>query len=254
MQQGIYEDIYREELTHWWFRARRTIVATMLWQFASQQRPLLIADIGCGMGASFNMLAEFGWVVGVDYSATALTFSRQRGHPRLVAAGLPNLPFCDDRFDVVCALDVIEHIDDDQAAVRELWRICKPGGLLTVTVPAFQWLWSEHDEVNEHKRRYSRQQLRACIAQSNSEWLKLSYMNTVLAPPFILFRLTRNLLGKAKRRTAPPKSDVFEIPPLLNRLCEKCFSAEVTWLRHGSLPFGTSLICVVRKRVPVDAN
>ena len=247
MHHQIYEDIYRAELTHWWFRGRRHIVATMLRRFAPPDRPLRIADVGCGMGASFEMLGEFGWVVGMDYSATALGFSRQRGFPRLLAAALPRLPFADGEFDVVCALDVIEHIDDDAAAASELWRVCKPGGLLVITVPAYKWLWSEHDDINEHKRRYTRPQLRDRLALPGSEFLRLSYMNTLFAPPVMLFRLARTLVGKKRTGPGDLKSDVFPMPGPLNAVFELLFSSEATWLRYAGLPFGISLICILRK-------
>jgi SAM-dependent methyltransferase len=160
---------------------------------------------------------------------------------------LPQLPVPDDAFDVVCALDVIEHIDDDRAAARELWRICKPGGLLVVTVPAYEWLWGEHDDINDHKRRYTRRQLQSCLAEPRAEFLKLSYMNTVLAPPVMLFRGLKNLGRNNRHQQAAPRSDVFDFPPLLNKSLEKLFSAEAAWLKHGRLPFGISLICVARK-------
>lgn len=247
MHQQIYEDIYNAELTHWWFCGRRNIVATLVRRFATKSRPLRIADVGCGMGASFEMLGEFGWVVGLDFSPTALGFSQQRGFPRLLAAALPNLPFPDAEFDVVCALDVIEHIDDDAAAVRELWRVCKPGGLLVVTVPAYEWLWSEHDDINEHKRRYTRYQLRDRLALPAGELMRLSYMNTIFAPPVMLFRLLKRFGGKKKTAPADMKSDVFPVPRLLNAVQSFLFSSEGAWLRLASLPFGTSLICILRK-------
>jgi SAM-dependent methyltransferase len=247
MQEHYYQDYYNAELTHWWFRARRHIVAALLRQFAPAMRPLRVADVGCGMGANFDILAEFGWVVGVDYSPTALAFSLGRGHTRLVSAALPKLPFADGEFDAVCALDVIEHIDDDRAAVRELWRVCKPQGLLMVTVPAYEWLWSKHDDINEHKRRYTRGRLQACLAQPQAEFLRLSYMNTILAPPLMLFRGAKNFAGKRKKNDHRPRSDVFDCPSPLNKLLEKLFSAEAVWLRHSTLPFGVSLVCVARK-------
>lgn len=140
MKEQLYDDIYRAELTHWWFRARRQIVAAMLRRFAPKKRPLQIIDVGCGMGASFTMLAEFGKVIGADFSSAALAYSRTRTSLPLVAAALPSLPFPDDSFDVVTAMDVIEHIEDDLSAVREMWRVCRPGGILLVTVPALQWM------------------------------------------------------------------------------------------------------------------
>jgi SAM-dependent methyltransferase len=247
MHPQIYEDIYNAELTHWWFCGRLHIVTSLLRRFAPKSRPLRVADVGCGMGASLEALGEFGWVAGLDYSATALGFSRQRGFLRLLAAALPSLPFPDAEFDIVCALDVIEHIDDDAAAVRELWRVCKPGGLLVVTVPAYEWLWSEHDDINEHKRRYTRPLLRKRLTLPGSELVRLSYMNTLFAPPAMLFRLLRNLGGKKKSAASDMKSDVFPLPRPLNAIFKFLFSSENIWLRYAPLPFGISLICILRK-------
>jgi SAM-dependent methyltransferase len=249
MQQQIYEDIYRFELTHWWFRGRRHVIASMLRRFSPSRRPLKVADVGCGMGSTFDMLSEFGWVVGIDASPTALAFSKDRGHPLLVAGGLPVLPFPDGVFDIVCALDVIEHLDDDYAAVRELWRICKPGGLLMITVPAYQWLWSEHDDINEHRRRYTRPRLRAALGQAPVDCLKLSYINTFLAPPVMLVRLVKRLFRKPEKDPSTLKSDVYPVPKAANKILQAVFASEATWLRYGSLPFGISVLCVARKPV-----
>lgn len=247
MHEQLYRDIYETELTHWWSRARRHILAATLRQFAPPDRPLRIADVGCGMGSTFGMLSEFGWVAGIDSSPTALSFSKERGHPSLVAASLPNLPFADGTFDVVCALDVIEHIDNDYAAADELWRVCKPGGLLLITVPAYEWLWSEHDEINDHCRRYTRSRLQASFERDPIEYLKLSYMNTLLAPPVMLFRLLKRTVRKAPNNSAELKSDIYSLPSFLNGILEKIFASEAVWLRHGSLPFGISVLCVARK-------
>jgi SAM-dependent methyltransferase len=247
MRPQLYEDIYRAELTHWWFRSRLRIVTALLRRFAPARRPLHVADVGCGMGATFHALSQFGRVVGVDPSDTALGCSLTRGHPWLVSGALPALPFADGSFDVVCALDVIEHLDDDRAAARELWRICAPGALLAVTVPAYPWLWSDHDEINDHKRRYTRQRLSECLSFSDGEVVRFSFMNVVLAPPVMIFRLVKNLLVR-RRPGRAVRSDVFLFPAPINALLEAMFSSEVLWLRHGSFPFGCSLICVLRKR------
>ncbi len=130
---------------------------------------------------------------------------------------------------------------------RELWRVCKPGGLLVVTVPAYEWLWSEHDDINEHKRRYTRPQLRDRLALPDGELVRLSYMNTLFALPVMLFRLVRRAGGQKKSASADLKSDVFPLPPMLNSILKFLFSSEAVWLRHAPLPFGISLICILRK-------
>jgi len=247
MHEQLYRDIFETELTHWWAKARRHILASMLRYFAPPDRPLRIADVGCGMGSTFEMLSEFGWVVGVDLSPTALAFSKQRGHPLLIAGSLPSLPFADATFDVVCALDIIEHLDDDHAAARELWRICKPGGLLLVTVPAYEWLWSEHDSINEHRRRYTRHRLQEVFEHLPLEYLKLSYMNTLLAPPVMLIRLLNKIFHKTSNTSTELKSDVYSVWPPLNTALTNIFASEAVWLKKGSFPFGISAICVARK-------
>ena len=253
MREQLYEEIYRAELRHWWFRSRLRIIAALLRRFAPPVRPLWVADVGCGMGASFGALAGFGRVVGVDNSFKALEFSRSRGPHRLVAGALPELPFSDGTFDVVCALDVIEHLDDDRGAVCDLWRACKPGGLLVVTVPACPWLWSEHDEINEHKRRYTRAALRQCLSQPDGEWLRLSYMNTLLAPPVMVGRPLWRLFRKFRKRFGGPRSDIFNAPALVNGLLAGLFGAEALWLPRHGLPFGVSLVAVLRKKQETPA-
>ncbi len=247
MRERLYEEIYRAELAHWWFRGRRNIVTALIRHFATPARPLCVADVGCGMGANFAALAEFGNVVGVDNSPKALEFSRSRGSYRLVAGALPQLPFPDEAFDIVCALDVIEHLDDDAGAVREMWRVCKQNGLLVVTVPACPWLWSEHDEINDHKRRYTRRALRDCLEQADGEWVRLSFMNAFLAPPLMLYRPLLRWCRRFKAPAEGPRSDIFNLPAPLNSLLAGLFGGESHWLKHGSLPFGVSLVGVLRK-------
>ena len=248
MHPQIYEDIYQAELTHWWFQARLQIVSSLIRRFSPGPAPRRIADIGCGMGASLERLARLGTVVGADFSPTALAFARSRTREPLVAAALPDLPFADGQFDVVCALDVIEHIDDDAAAVRELSRICRPGGLLVLTVPAYPWLWSEHDDINEHKRRYTRRRLQECLAPLPIDVLRLSYMNTLLAPPLMLARLIKRAC-KSRQAAQPEKSDVFAVAEPLNTLLRIVFAAEAAVLPYVCLPLGTSVIAIGRKRI-----
>ena len=247
MREQHYFEIHNAELTHWWYCARRQIVANLITKLATTNRPLQIADIGCGTGASFAMLTRFGWTVGIDFSPLALSFSRTHGHLQLAAAALPSRPFQSDSFDIVCALDVIEHIENDADAMRELLRICKPNGLVILTVPAYQWLWSSHDDLNEHKRRYTRPQIQALLKDLPMTVERLSYMNILLAPPVIFYRQIKRLSQCFCKPNKPIRSDDFLPPRLLNWILRKVFAIEASWLTHHSLPFGTSVICAVRK-------
>ena len=246
MREAAHRQISEAAATHWWFRGRRRVVAVLLRRFAPRGG-LVIADVGCGTGTEIDMLREFGRVVGVDSSGLALELAHQRGHAELIVAAMPRLCFPDGAFDLVCALDVIEHIEDDRAAVRELWRICRPGGLLVVTVPAYPWLWSEHDDANQHWRRYTRAELRTRLSAPGCEILKLSYMSVASAPAIVAVRLLKNLTRSPPDGARPPRLDLFALPRALNTLLVASFDAEARWLRHARLPFGTSIVCVARK-------
>lgn len=139
---------------YWWHRARQTIVTTLLRRHLPEGVPSRrVLDVGCGAGATSLVLREFGTVLGVDFGVEAATAARGRGlQSACMDAG--HLGVRDESFDIVVALDVLEHLDDDVAAARELRRVLKPGGLLLVTVPAYRWLWSDHDVALGHRRRY----------------------------------------------------------------------------------------------------
>jgi SAM-dependent methyltransferase len=232
-------------MTHWFPSGRRRILESLIQVYAPQ--PGQIADIGCGTGANLEMLAKFAPTVGIDFFPQAIAYCRMRGLSRTAVAGLPRLPFRDGAFGLVCAFDVIEHLDDDQSAVSELLRICRPGGILLITVPAYNWLWSQHDEANYHKRRYVRDMLRRLFTTGPAEVIRLSHFNLLLAPPIVLVRL----LGKLKDKLFPPrevKLDLAETPAFFNRLLLALFSAERHVLRHFNFPAGISVVCVVRKR------
>jgi ubiquinone/menaquinone biosynthesis C-methylase UbiE len=172
----------------------------------------------------------------------ALDYCARQGRHQLVGGSLLSLPLRDGSIDVVLALDVIEHVTEDGEAVRELWRVCKPGGLLIVSVPAYEWLWSEHDDLNQHQRRYTRPQLEARVLGPQADCLKSSYFNTFLSPPIFASRLLRRLRSKS----SSARGDFAETAPWLNRLLETIFGV---WLRHFRFAFGVSVMCVARKRL-----
>lgn len=246
MEPDYYRRYFELEDRHWWFIGRREV---LLRQLDRHFRPragadATVLDFGCGTGAMLGYLARYGQVQGVDASAEAVGFCRERGVEAVIRAdGLP-LPFEAGSFDLVTALDVIEHVDRDDELLAELHRVAKPGGTLLVTVPAFRFLWGQQDEVSHHKRRYTAPELRERIAAAGWRVERLTYFNTLLFPPIAAVRVLR----RAGRRAGPPRSD-FELsnPPAVNRLLAWIFSLEAPLVERYDLPFGVSVLALARR-------
>ena len=238
--------MYEAEDTYWWFVARRDLVRRLLTRYLPRAASRRIADVGCGTGATLTLLQPFGRTVGMDIAPEAVGFCRVRGHQDLVQGAATQLPFADASFDAITALDILEHLDDDAAAVRELARILRPGGLLVFTAPAYQWLWSEHDEALSHRRRYVAAELRRLLQEQGLEVVKVSYCIALLLGPIYLFRLLHRLLGL--ERKGEPKTALYQLPGPLNGLLVGILYLENRWIARFNLPFGVSLAGVARKR------
>ena len=237
------EKMYRLEDSYWWYVGRRYLVKSCLRRLLrAQKSPAKILDVGCGTGATLTILDQFGEAWGCDLSPESLAFCRQRGHARLKQCPAEALRFEDGEFVVVTCLDVLEHVDD-QAAVRELRRVCKPGGRLLIAVPAYQFLWSGHDEALHHKRRYTAGQLKRLLTGGGLQVERLTYIITFLFLPILVFRL----LQKLRPRRGNPQTDHIILPKPLNDLLIAILRLEtslVSWLR---LPFGVSVFCICRR-------
>ena len=162
MEEHVYRQLYELEDTHWWFRGRRAVIHALLARTPLTDRPRIL-DAGCGTGRNITEYAQFGETAGVDPSPDAVAFCHARGLAQVTQSGVEELPFDDGAFDLMTATDVLEHIPDDGGAARELRRVTRPGGHLLVTVPAYQWLWSQHDDSHHHQRRYTLPRLRAVL-------------------------------------------------------------------------------------------
>ncbi len=182
MEQQLYENTYRSEQSHWWFVGRRTLILDQVRRWYPDRTDLAILDVGCGTGLNMKYLARYGQVTGADLSSTALNFCRARGHHRLIKAPVEHLPIPDNTFDMVSALDIIEHLDDDVTALREIHRVLKPGGRVFILVPAYMFLWSLQDEISSHRRRYVASQLQRAIVSAGLRVERLTYANTLLFP------------------------------------------------------------------------
>jgi 2-polyprenyl-3-methyl-5-hydroxy-6-metoxy-1,4-benzoquinol methylase len=226
---------------HWWYRGRRRIVLGFA-ERLGLPNGCRILDAGCGSGRTMLDLARLGSVWGVDSDPTAVRCAQGRTGPRVRLASVDALPWTGPRFDLVTCLDVIEHLDDDVGALRELLRVTVPGGALVVTTPAFAALWSRHDEVNGHRRRYRVGALRAALVEAGWFVEDDTYFNSVLLPPAAVARVATRRLGSAGR------SDLELTPARLDGVLEAPLRLEAALLARGvRLPAGLSLLCMARR-------
>lgn len=240
MEPDFYARYFELEDRHWWFLGRRKIFLATLERYgpANATRAL---DFGCGTGTWLKHLERFAPVAGVDGDEAAVAFCHARGRREAqhLPAGAP-LPFDDASFDIVTALDVIEHIEDDVAALTELRRVLRPGGTLLIAVPAFPMLWGDQDEISHHFRRYRRPELRAKAEAAGLSIRHASYFNTALFPVVAGIRLARRTI----RSPRADKTDFTMGPAAANRVLTRLFAAESRVVPARSVPFGISLMLV----------
>ena len=247
MDPQFYKEYYELERSHWWFTARLNILRSIFHQRIEPKGSLRILNVGVATGATSQMLEQFGEVTSVEYDADCCAFLREKTGIEAINASLTELPFESDQFDVVCAFDVIEHVEDDALAASEIHRVLKPGGQFFITVPAFQFLWSNHDVVNHHHRRYTKQQLNQLFTHNFT--LDFStYFNFWLFFPIALARWVMNLLPKRKGETSGSDNEVLSSSPWINRLLFAVFHSERRMLSTGMrFPLGVSIVSLGTK-------
>ncbi|HEY5194161.1 MAG TPA: class I SAM-dependent methyltransferase [Solirubrobacteraceae bacterium] len=233
---------HRAEDRHWWYQGRRRVLERAIARLGLPAHTRIL-DAGCGSGRNMVDLAHHGTVTGVELSDTSAELARERHAGEVLAGSVMDMPFDDASFDLTVSLDVIEHLEDDIGALRELRRVTAPGGALLVTVPAYQWLWSGHDEINHHHRRYNRRTLLAA-AQSAGWYLDNSaHFNSLLLPVAILLRA----LERFKPSTTKSSLDLWVPPAPLNWMLRQPLNLEAAVIgRGGSIPAGLSLLAVFR--------
>jgi len=247
MERSEYGVMYRLEPSYWWFIGKQFLVReqvrSLLLNRGSGQR---ILDIGAGTGMILKTLEEFGQAFGMEKSEDAIAFLKTRNLRHIVRSDAEQgLPFKDESFSLVTCLDVLEHLDHDTVLLMEMLRVCKEGGHVLVTVPAFNLLWSPHDSALHHRRRYTRSRLLGQFRGLNGQVIKASYYNFMLSLPIFAVRKLRILFPqKGKGR-----SDFFiELPEGLNRSLSALYKLEILGLRILRYPYGVSLRVLLRKR------
>ena len=248
MQSHYYTEYWALEGRHWWFRARRRILRSLLEEARLWGRGLLDLDVGSGPGRMLEFLREGFRVIGIDRDRDALRFA-VRQTVRLLQADALVLPVRNGTVDVVSAFDLLEHLEDDLGALREFNRALRPGGHCIVTVPAFRLLWSEHDEVSHHRRRYRASELRLRFTAAGFEVIRCSYFNALLFVPIAGVRIAGRLLDwcmpgvTTRMRSDLTRFDTCALGPMFERV----MGSEAGWLRRFNLPIGVSIVCIARK-------
>lgn len=226
MDISLYRDFYNLEEKHWWFVARRKIIFSVLDRYLPDKKRLTILDVGCGTGSTLKELEKLGYAIGVDISEEAVKFCKLRGCKNVHKVNQKEgLFFKDSTFGLITALDIIEHIDDDCAALAEYYRIIRKGGILLVTVPAYDFLWGPHDEVNDHRRRYIAKELRNKVEKAGFTIKKMTYFDTFLFPFLVLAR-TGHRVSKMINSRYKSHSDLKMRRPWINCLLKIIFSLE----------------------------
>ncbi|MGK2958305.1 MAG: glycosyltransferase [Acidimicrobiales bacterium] len=249
MNDVQFETMARVEHDHWWFKAKRELVADLVRRTEKIGIKLpkgAVLDIGCGTGELLNTLSTLGFapIIGTDASPTALNFAGQSsGQSCSLASSVAEyLPFADETFSLVTSLDVVEHLDDDVAALREYRRVTRPGGLIVIAVPAYHWAWSDHDVFLGHRRRYTASRLINAAENSGLKIDHVTYYHSWLVPLAFLMRKTP--LGKLQQGNAEEASFVN---PTINRLLTSLTTIERSLASRVRIPFGLSVLIVAHR-------
>lgn len=240
MEEELYFQMRQLEDRYWWFVGKRFFIFNFI-----KGRPEKVIDLGCGTGVMMECLSNISSnVIGIDNSLLALSYAKNRINiKKLIGCDSRNIPIKDNIFDLVIASDLLEHITDDEAVLSEANRVLKKDGRLIVTVPAFDFLWSVHDETAHHLRRYNIDLLKEKVRKARFKIEKISYTNIFAFPAAFLFRSLRKLMPFYKSKN----NDFFYTSPFLNAFFIACYKLEAALLKRLDFPFGISILGVFVK-------
>lgn len=244
MEKSYYIEYYHLERNNWWFKARMDILRSQVAKIANGRKDLNILNVGAATGASSLMLQEFGAVTSIEYDEDCFAFTKERVNIPLEIGSILDIKYPNNHYDLVCAFDVIEHVEEDQKAASELIRVCKNNGYILVTVPAFNFLWSEHDEINHHFTRYTRKKFTSLFQAANIDYA--TYFNSILFFPIAAVRLLFKLIPVKRKGSGSDFS--FSNAGWQNSILYPLFKMENAWIKRNiALPFGVSILARIKK-------
>jgi len=240
-----YEKMYKLENTYWWFQGRKKIIFELMQKYVLRKssNPLIL-DSGCGTGLILKELNSYGFTIGLDFSANALNYCKNRGIKKLVKGDVLHIPLNDNSCDVIVSLDLLEHIKEDEKVLKEYHRILKKDGFICLTVPAHPFLWSEHDDALHHYRRYTKKGFKELLLRNNFNLIRYSYAISFTFVPIVVYRFLTRVFRKKNKRS---NTHLIILPNWANQLLIFVLKFEAVLLKFINLPVGVSLICVAKK-------
>lgn len=244
--ENSFLELYREEDRYWWSISRRSLVSQFLKKYIQFPQSVRLLDVGCGGGGFLASLGGYFSLFGLEYSFNGAVTTSLRTNAKVVRGAAENLPFKDGSFGVITSLDVLEHLEDESKALRSFHRVLDKRGLLLLTVPAFNILWSPRDLILNHKRRYTLVSLRRVLEKAGFEVVRCTYTDSFYFPGLLLY----GLICRFFKQTAVSKNTIFvlSLPAWLGTLFEWFLRIERKLLKYINIPLGVSIICVARKK------
>jgi SAM-dependent methyltransferase len=248
MQEIVYHTQFVQEDKYWWFVARNQIVKELINYYAPELKGKTILDVGCGTGGFSKLISNEYDVICLDTSEIALEYCKQRNLNNLFLGTIDEFEPGNSKISATLFLDVIEHIDDDKSVVKRANEILEKDGYLIATVPGYQWLWSNHDIIHMHKRRYTKKRFNNLLEESGFRIIFSSYFNSFLFFPAVLKRFYDNIMNNEKTSNNPEADVIEPVSPFINKLFLRVFAFEKHILTKTSLPFGLSIFTIAKKK------
>ena len=248
MDKKFYQEYYTLEREGWWFKARLSILESYCKDLAVNTN-IKILNVGAATGATSEMLSRYGEVTSLEYDKFCCEFLKVKTGIEAINASLTELPFKNNTYDLICAFDVIEHIEDHEKALDEIYRVLRPHGKYFLTVPAFQSLWSNHYVVNHHYRRYTKKKFNSLISNSNLKIDYSTYFNFWLLIPISIARFILNIIPrKKKENSSGSDNEIMKSSKVINAILFSIFHSEKYLLNNNvKFPFGVSIMTIGHK-------
>ena len=239
MDRAVYDRMAEHDATHWWYVARRQILARLIRTEINPPKGAHILEVGCGTGHNFGMLGGFGTIDAIEIDDGAREVAEGRLGKPIMTAPLPGLDGVEDgAYDIVALLDVLEHIVEDEASLASIRRKLKPGGKILLTVPANPWMWSAHDTAHHHHRRYTINSLKAVATKAGLKVHLMSHFNSLLFPVAAVARIIGKAMGKQTSDDQMPSVPV-------NAILTRIFGLETHLVGRVPLPAGVSIVAIL---------